>query len=84
MGCGDSFGAAITMGFIRGCREDVTLTLANAVGAATAMGRGAGRQVATAGGVARILRDQARGAAGRGALELVQGALGAPVGGGHG
>jgi sugar/nucleoside kinase (ribokinase family) len=48
VGCGDSFAAAIVLGYINGCCEEATLTLANAVGAATATGRGAGRNVAKA------------------------------------
>jgi sugar/nucleoside kinase (ribokinase family) len=48
VGCGDSFAAAIVMGFINKAPIPATLALANAVGAATATGRGAGRNVATA------------------------------------
>ena len=48
VGCGDSFASAIVLGFIRGYGIYSTLALANAVGAATAMGRGAGRNVANA------------------------------------
>ncbi len=47
MGCGDSFAAAVVMGFSRGWAPEVTLALACAVGAATATGRGAGRNVAS-------------------------------------
>ncbi|KAL6564452.1 hypothetical protein OROMI_015902 [Orobanche minor] len=47
VGCGDSFVAAIAYGFIRKIPLVHTLTIANAVGAATAMGCGAGRNVAT-------------------------------------
>ncbi|KAK9847380.1 hypothetical protein WJX84_011336 [Apatococcus fuscideae] len=46
VGCGDSMAAAIAMGFIRQRCPSATLTLANAVGGATAMGFGAGRSVA--------------------------------------
>lgn len=46
VGCGDSFVAAIALGFIRNMPLVNTLTIANAVGAATAMGCGAGRNVA--------------------------------------
>ncbi|XP_019056497.1 PREDICTED: probable fructokinase-4 isoform X2 [Tarenaya hassleriana] len=46
VGCGDSFVAAIALGFIRNMPLVNTLTIANAVGAATAMGSGAGRNVA--------------------------------------
>lgn len=48
MGCGDSFAAAILLGYVGAHDIMPTLVLANAVGAATAMGRGAGRNVATA------------------------------------
>lgn len=47
VGCGDSFVAAIAFGFIHKMPLVYTLTIANAVGAATAMGCGAGRNVAT-------------------------------------
>ncbi|KAF8401822.1 hypothetical protein HHK36_012768 [Tetracentron sinense] len=47
VGCGDSFVAAIAFGFLHGMPTVNTLVLANAVGAATAMGCGAGRNVAT-------------------------------------
>ncbi|KAL6516158.1 hypothetical protein OROGR_019463 [Orobanche gracilis] len=47
VGCGDSFVAAIAYGFIHKIPLVHTLTIANAVGAATAMGCGAGRNVAT-------------------------------------
>lgn len=46
VGCGDSFVAAIAYGFIHNIPLVNTLALANAVGAATAMGCGAGRNVA--------------------------------------
>ncbi|KAG2267560.1 hypothetical protein Bca52824_062115 [Brassica carinata] len=46
VGCGDSFVAAIALGYIRDMPLVNTLTIANAVGAATAMGCGAGRNVA--------------------------------------
>ncbi|XP_047937911.1 fructokinase-1 [Salvia hispanica] len=46
VGCGDSFVAAIAFGFIHTMPLVYTLTIANAVGAATAMGCGAGRNVA--------------------------------------
>ena len=42
VGCGDSFAAAIVMGYTRRHSIPALLTLANAVGAATAMGEGAG------------------------------------------
>ncbi|XVE72992.1 hypothetical protein DITRI_Ditri11bG0082500 [Diplodiscus trichospermus] len=47
VGCGDSFVAAIAFGFIHNIPLVTTLAFANAVGAATAMGCGAGRNVAT-------------------------------------
>ncbi|RZC52231.1 hypothetical protein C5167_020657 [Papaver somniferum] len=47
VGCGDSFVAAIACGFIHNMPTVYSLALANAVGAATAMGCGAGRNVAT-------------------------------------
>ncbi|KAE8660693.1 hypothetical protein F3Y22_tig00116951pilonHSYRG00664 [Hibiscus syriacus] len=47
VGCGDSFVAAIAFGFIHDIPLVTTLAFANAVGAATAMGCGAGRNVAT-------------------------------------
>ncbi|KAK8565328.1 hypothetical protein V6N13_020449 [Hibiscus sabdariffa] len=47
VGCGDSFVAAIAFGFIHNFPLVTTLAFANAVGAATAMGCGAGRNVAT-------------------------------------
>ncbi|KAK6259989.1 Carbohydrate kinase PfkB - like 2 [Theobroma cacao] len=46
VGCGDSFVAAIAFGFIHKTPLVTTLAFANAVGAATAMGCGAGRNVA--------------------------------------
>lgn len=55
VGCGDSFAAAIVMGYIRKHEMDSTMTLAGAVGAATAMGRGAGRNVASAEQVTQLL-----------------------------
>lgn len=42
VGCGDSFAAAMLMGFTHGHSIPATLALANAVGGATAMGKGAG------------------------------------------
>lgn len=56
VGCGDSFVAAIVFGFIRGMQLINTLAIANAVGAATAMGCGAGRNVATLERVVELLR----------------------------
>jgi sugar/nucleoside kinase (ribokinase family) len=48
VGCGDSFAAAVVLGYISQHSIPSTLVLANAVGAATAMGRGAGTNVASA------------------------------------
>jgi len=42
VGCGDSFAAAVVMGYTRNHSIPATLALANAVGGATAMGKGAG------------------------------------------
>ncbi|KAK4742925.1 hypothetical protein SAY87_000926 [Trapa incisa] len=56
VGCGDSFVAAIAFGFIHKFPLVSTLTIANAVGAATAMGSGAGRNVATLDQVLKIIR----------------------------
>ncbi|KAL2934627.1 5-dehydro-2-deoxygluconokinase 1 [Bienertia sinuspersici] len=47
VGCGDSFVAAAAFGFVHKMPTIHTLAIANAVGAATAMGCGAGRNVAT-------------------------------------
>lgn len=55
VGCGDSFAAAAALGFIESYDLEGVLQLANAVGAATAMGRGAGRNVANAQEVLRML-----------------------------
>ncbi|XP_057422998.1 fructokinase-1 isoform X2 [Lotus japonicus] len=57
VGCGDSFVAAIAYGFIHNMPMVNTLAIANAVGAATAMGCGAGRNVATLEKVVDILRS---------------------------
>ncbi len=59
VGCGDSFAAAVVLGRMRGHALRTTLALANAVGAATATGRGAGRNVARTDHVAQLLRDAA-------------------------
>ncbi|KAL0045494.1 hypothetical protein WJX82_008274 [Trebouxia sp. C0006] len=48
VGCGDSFAAAIVLGYIRGYDIPATMALANAVGAATAMGTGAGEMYPSA------------------------------------
>lgn len=56
VGCGDSFVAAIAFGLINNMPMIHTLTIANAVGAATATGSGAGRNVATSKRVLEILK----------------------------
>ncbi|KAL7151536.1 hypothetical protein ABFS83_04G037700 [Erythranthe nasuta] len=56
VGCGDSFVAAIAFGYIHKMPLVYTLTIANGVGAATAMGCGAGRNVATLKQVLELLR----------------------------
>ena len=60
VGCGDSFASAIVLGYIARHPIPATLALANAVGAATATGRGAGRNVATAEKVTALLLAAAR------------------------
>ena len=57
VGCGDSFTAAIAFGFLHDLPAVNTLTLANAVGAATATGCGAGRNVARLDKVLQLLRE---------------------------
>lgn len=57
VGCGDSYTAAIAYGFLYDMPPLNTLALANAVGAATATGCGAGRNVATMAKVMEILRQ---------------------------
>ena len=47
VGCGDSFAAAIVVGYINLMPMITTLALENAVGGATTMGCGAGRNVVT-------------------------------------
>lgn len=56
VGCGDSFVAAVAFGFIHNLPLVHTLTVANAVGAATATGCGAGRNVASLDQVLDIMR----------------------------
>lgn len=55
VGCGDSFAAAVVMGYTKGHSVPTVMALANAVGAATAMGNGAGRNVASVDDVAGLL-----------------------------
>ncbi|XP_068650703.1 uncharacterized protein [Aristolochia californica] len=57
VGCGDGFSAAVVYGFLHGMAAVNTLALANAVGAATAMGCGAGRNVAKLDKVLELLKD---------------------------
>lgn len=57
VGCGDSFTAAIAFGYTRDLPLVHTLAIANAVGAATAMGCGAGRNVATLEKVKEIMSE---------------------------
>jgi hypothetical protein len=57
VGCGDSFTAAIAFGFLHDLPAISTLALANAVGAATATGCGAGRNVAHLDKVLHLLRE---------------------------
>ncbi|GLU03629.1 hypothetical protein SLE2022_208180 [Rubroshorea leprosula] len=56
VGCGDSFVAAVAFGFIHDIPLISTLAIANAVGAATAMGSGAGRNVATLKQVTELIK----------------------------
>lgn len=69
VGCGDSFAAAVAMGYLRDCHPCDVLALANAVGAGTAMMKGAGRNVASRQVILDILRKN-------GNSENVQGAMG--------
>ncbi|PWA97817.1 pfkB-like carbohydrate kinase family protein [Artemisia annua] len=57
VGCGDSFVAAIAYGYIHNMPLVHTLTIANAVGAATATGVGAGRNVANLQKVMSLMRE---------------------------
>lgn len=57
VGCGDSFVAAIAFGYIHRTPLVYTLAIANAVGAATAMGCGAGRNVATLERVMQLMKE---------------------------
>jgi len=57
VGCGDSFAAAVILGFTRQHSIPAVMALASAVGAATAMGSGAGRNVANADAVASLLQN---------------------------
>eukprot|EP00892_Ulva_mutabilis_P009615 jgi/Ulvmu1/7025/UM033_0084.1 len=57
VGCGDSFAAAIVMGYTRGWEPQVALALANAVGACTATKEGAGQNVASRDHVEALLQQ---------------------------
>jgi sugar/nucleoside kinase (ribokinase family) len=57
VGCGDSFAAAVVLGYTRQHSIPAVMALASAVGAATAMGSGAGRNVAKAEAVASLLEN---------------------------
>ncbi|KAL4514183.1 hypothetical protein Ndes2437B_g04164 [Nannochloris sp. 'desiccata'] len=57
VGCGDSFAAAVVLGYTRQHSIPAVMALASAVGAATAMGSGAGRNVAKAEAVASLLKS---------------------------
>lgn len=59
VGCGDSFASAVVLGYTRQHSIPAVMALASAVGAATAMGSGAGRNVARAEVVESLLRDAA-------------------------
>lgn len=56
VGCGNSYNGAIAFGYLHDMTEINTLALANAVGAATATGTGAGQNVANLGKVLELLR----------------------------
>jgi hypothetical protein len=75
VGCGDSFAAAIALGFglcKRGEADiESTLALAGAVGAATAMGVGAGRKVADVSRVREILAHSESSEKIQGALRMI-------------
>ena len=59
VGCGDSFAAAVVLGYTRNHSIPAVMALASAVGAATAMGTGAGRNVARAEDVFALLEGAA-------------------------
>ena len=71
VGCGDSFAAAVVMGFIRQYDIPSTMALANAVGAATAMGTGAGTNVASAETVVQLLTNAANQSAANNASGII-------------
>jgi sugar/nucleoside kinase (ribokinase family) len=61
VGCGDSFASAVVLGYTRRHSIPAVMALASAVGAATAMGSGAGRNVARAETVLALLEGAAGG-----------------------
>ncbi|XP_044982699.1 fructokinase-1 [Hordeum vulgare subsp. vulgare] len=73
VGCGDSFTAAIAFGFLHDLPAISTLALANAVGAATATGCGAGRNVAHLDKVLNLLRESDLNEEGKTWTELIEG-----------
>jgi sugar/nucleoside kinase (ribokinase family) len=78
VGCGDSFAAAVALARSVGASPEVTLALGNAVGAATALSPGAGRNVATPSDAAALLRrDAGSDRAAADALKLLAASLGA-------
>ncbi|XP_037426164.1 fructokinase-1-like [Triticum dicoccoides] len=78
VGCGDSFTAAIAFGFLHGLPAISTLALANAVGAATATGCGAGRNVAHLDKVLNLLRESDINEEGKTWTELIEGCSACP------
>jgi len=77
VGCGDSFAAAVALARSAGVGPQVTLAIANAVGAATALAPGAGRNVAHASDAAALLRREVGDRAAEEALRLLATSLGA-------
>lgn len=71
VGCGDSFAAAIALGYLRGCDPSAVLALANAVGAGTAMNKGAGRNVASMDRVLKILESRSDRGEVQSAMEMI-------------
>uniref|UniRef100_M8C6S0 Carbohydrate kinase PfkB domain-containing protein n=1 Tax=Aegilops tauschii TaxID=37682 RepID=M8C6S0_AEGTA len=78
VGCGDSFTAAIAFGFLHGLPAISTLALANAVGAATATGCGAGRNVAHLDKVLNLLRESDLNEEGKTWTKLIEGLSACP------
>lgn len=60
VGCGDSFAAAVVLGYIQNQPLETVLALANAVGAATATSCGAGRNVASMQVVRQLMLHRAQ------------------------